>query len=148
MRARKKKRVSRGSQRDVARAAQVSVATVSLALNNHPRVSRKTCLRVAEIASQLGYVPNQAARRLAQTRFRREPKTSFDQVGFIYLEPAGAGPGALAGSCLAAMSGAEHELARLGAALLFVRLTGAKQWDKVDRLRARREWTGGCSSAT
>ncbi len=49
---------------DVALAAQVSIATVSLALRNDSRCAAKTVTRVQEIAAQLNYVPNQVARSL------------------------------------------------------------------------------------
>ncbi|MFW6059264.1 MAG: LacI family DNA-binding transcriptional regulator [Phycisphaeraceae bacterium] len=43
------------SQADIARLAGVSTATVSLALNGHPRLSQATRQRVTEVASHLGY---------------------------------------------------------------------------------------------
>ena len=43
------------SQRDVAVAAKVSVATVSLALRNHPKISPKVRARIRATASRLGY---------------------------------------------------------------------------------------------
>jgi LacI family transcriptional regulator len=49
---------------DVAKAAQVSVATVSRALNNNDSVSPELALRVREAAERLGYRPNAIARSL------------------------------------------------------------------------------------
>jgi len=49
---------------DVARAAQVSVATVSRALNNNDRVAPALAERVRTAAEQLGYRPNAVARNL------------------------------------------------------------------------------------
>ena len=66
----------------MARAAGVSLATTAHALNNHPRVALRTRQRIAEIAAQLGYIPNHAARRLIRSRYTGR-NTSFDQVGFI-----------------------------------------------------------------
>ncbi|MFC6261531.1 LacI family DNA-binding transcriptional regulator [Levilactobacillus fujinensis] len=49
---------------DIARVANVSVATVSYALNNRPEVSEKTRQRIKEIANQMNYHPNKAAQGL------------------------------------------------------------------------------------
>ena len=54
--------------RDVARAANVSVATVSRALNEHANVSRQTRDRVKTVARELGFVPSGAARSLITRR--------------------------------------------------------------------------------
>ena len=50
--------------RDVARAAGVSVATASMALNNKAGVSLITRSRVCEIAKEMQYVPDYLARSL------------------------------------------------------------------------------------
>ena len=54
--------------RDVARAADVSVATVSRALNNIDSVARKTRDRVLRVVGELDYVPNSGARALSTRR--------------------------------------------------------------------------------
>jgi LacI family transcriptional regulator len=54
--------------KDVARVAQVSVATVSRALNGHHNVTAEVRRRVAEAAAQLRYVPHAAARSLSSRR--------------------------------------------------------------------------------
>jgi DNA-binding LacI/PurR family transcriptional regulator len=53
---------------DVAKAAGVSVSTVSRALNTPDLVNDKTRRRVAEVAGELGYAPNPAARSLREGR--------------------------------------------------------------------------------
>jgi LacI family transcriptional regulator len=54
--------------RDVARAANVSVATVSRALNEHSNVLPETRARVQRAAHELGFVPSGAARTLITRR--------------------------------------------------------------------------------
>ena len=54
--------------RDVARRAQLSVATVSRALNGFDNVSEDARLRVAEAVRELGYVPHAGARSLSLAR--------------------------------------------------------------------------------
>jgi LacI family transcriptional regulator len=56
--------------RDVARLAQVSVATVSRALNGQQNVARNVRERVLEAARELKYVPHHAARSLSSRRTR------------------------------------------------------------------------------
>jgi LacI family transcriptional regulator len=54
--------------RDVARRAQVSVASVSRALNGFENVSEQTRARVADAVRELGYVPHAGARSLSLAR--------------------------------------------------------------------------------
>ncbi len=54
--------------KDVARAAKVSVASVSRALNGHENVTPETRRVVVEVARKLGYVPHSAARSLITRR--------------------------------------------------------------------------------
>lgn len=54
--------------RDVARRAEVSVASVSRALNGHSNVHADTRARVAAAAEALGYVPHAGARSLSMAR--------------------------------------------------------------------------------
>jgi len=51
--------------KDVAREAQVSVATVSRVINGHSNVTENTRARIIAIADRLRYVPDSAARSLA-----------------------------------------------------------------------------------
>jgi DNA-binding LacI/PurR family transcriptional regulator len=70
---------------DVAKAAGVSITTVSHALNGHGDVNEKTRQRVARIAKELGYRPNAVARNL------REKRT--DTIAFApYLQHAEPAP--------------------------------------------------------
>src|SRR4051812_33227895 len=52
--------------RDVAKAAGVSLATVSRALNGSPNVTDETRGHVAAVAADLGYVPHEGARSLSR----------------------------------------------------------------------------------
>lgn len=54
--------------RDVARIAEVSIATVSRVFNGSPRVSDGTIRRVREAAARVDYWPNEAARSLTRSR--------------------------------------------------------------------------------
>lgn len=58
------------SLRDVAREAKVSVATVSMVLNENPRISRATHLRISRIIEKMGYQPNRLAQSLS-SRYTR-----------------------------------------------------------------------------
>jgi LacI family transcriptional regulator len=51
--------------RDVARQAKVSVATVSMVLNDNPRISRATHMKVQRLIEKLGYQPNRLAQSLS-----------------------------------------------------------------------------------
>ena len=54
--------------KDIAKVAGVSHTTVSRALSGNPAISKETVSRVQQIASELGYVPNKAARGLKTKR--------------------------------------------------------------------------------
>jgi LacI family transcriptional regulator len=53
------------SLRDVARMANVSVATVSMVLNDNPRISRATHMKVQRLIERMGYQPNRLAQSLS-----------------------------------------------------------------------------------
>lgn len=54
--------------RNVAEEVGVTVATASMALRAHPRISAETTARILEAAERLGYIYNRAAANLRQTR--------------------------------------------------------------------------------
>lgn len=56
--------------RDVAKKAGVSIATVSRAFNNYKDINEETCKRIFEVAEELKYSPNVAARTLVTKESR------------------------------------------------------------------------------
>ena len=46
---------------DIAKALNISAATVSRALNNNPKISKATCQLVAETAAKMNYKQNKLA---------------------------------------------------------------------------------------
>ncbi len=71
------------SIRDVAHACEVSVATVSKALNGHHDVSDQTRERICQKATEMGYQPNSAARALKTNRTYN--------LGVLYEDPQQSG---------------------------------------------------------
>ncbi|MDR0918408.1 MAG: LacI family transcriptional regulator [Oscillospiraceae bacterium] len=69
--------------KDIAKDCDVSIATVSKAINNHSDVSEKTKRRIMESAKRLGYHPN------SQARFLKTNRTL--NVGVVYEEKAHGG---------------------------------------------------------
>jgi DNA-binding LacI/PurR family transcriptional regulator len=67
---------------DVAKAAGVSITTVSRALNGYGDVSEKTRQRIVRVAKELGYHANAAARNL---RGKRTDTIAF--APYLYAEP-------------------------------------------------------------
>lgn len=76
--------------RDVAAAAGVSDATVSLALAGNPRISAATAQRVIAVANELGYRPNSAARALRTESTRSLGLIVSDVANPFFGELAGA----------------------------------------------------------
>jgi len=72
--------------KDVARAAGVSVATVSRAHNNSRLVTEATRRRVRAVADRLGYAPNAAARSLSTSRTSTIGVLLPDLYGEFYSE--------------------------------------------------------------
>jgi len=62
--------------KDIAAAAGVSHPTVSKALNHQPGVGEETRRKILELARQMNYVPNIAAKRLANRKNR--------SIGFVW----------------------------------------------------------------
>lgn len=76
---------SRTTLKDIAEKAGVTVATVSLALRNHPRISAATRKRILAIAEELGYTPDPSLSALAAYRATGDGPRD---ITIAYLEPA------------------------------------------------------------
>ena len=71
------------SLKDIAQKCGVSVATVSKALNGHSDIGEDTRKRVAEVAREMGYVPNAVAKALKTDRTYN--------IGVLFVDEAGSG---------------------------------------------------------
>ena len=56
------------SMKDIAEICGVSIATVSKAMNNHSDISEETKQHIRQVADEIGYFPNSAARALKTNR--------------------------------------------------------------------------------
>lgn len=74
----------RTTQRDIAKKAGVHVATVSMALRNHPRIPDGTKNRILKIAKDLGYTPDPMLSALAIYRDSRRPQTFHGTLGWLF----------------------------------------------------------------
>jgi len=73
------------NQRDIAKAAGVCVATVSLAMRNHPSISEATRQRVRKVADDLGYCPNpRVAELMGQIRRNRAVDALKESVAMFW----------------------------------------------------------------
>ena len=71
------------SLKDIAKACQVSVATVSKALNDHNDISAETKERIRQVAKRHGYFPNSAAKALKTNRTYN--------IGVLFVDEARSG---------------------------------------------------------
>lgn len=97
---------------DVARRSGVSKSTVSRVINDEPKVRAEVVDRVREVITELGYVPNQAARQLVTHRTNAVAVVATEPDNRLFLDPFF--------DCL--LRGIRRELARHGAqaVLLFL----------------------------
>ena len=76
------------TQRDIARAAGLSQATVSLALRRHPGLPAATIARVHAAAAGLGYRPDPLVSALMSQRQARKPGgTLRAKIAFLTAFP-------------------------------------------------------------
>lgn len=72
--------------KDIAKAAGVSISTVSYALNGSTKVTEQTRQRIMAIAAELNYVPNMAARTLKKQQTNIIGVYLADYAGSFYGE--------------------------------------------------------------
>ncbi|MGW6267722.1 LacI family DNA-binding transcriptional regulator [Streptomyces sp. NPDC055060] len=72
---------------DVARRAGVSKSTVSRVINGEPRVRAAVAERIREAVAELGYVPNQAARRLVTRRNNAVAVVVTEPQNRLFVDP-------------------------------------------------------------
>ena len=68
------------SMKDIAKQCNVSVASVSKALNGYPDISEETRQLILKTASEMGYLPNSSARAL-------KTKRSYN-LGVLFVDEA------------------------------------------------------------
>jgi DNA-binding LacI/PurR family transcriptional regulator len=120
-------RPGRVTIRDIAERAGVSKGAVSYALNGRPGVSDDTRERILEIARELGWYPNRAARSLSAAR--------ADACGLVLARPARTL--ALEPFFMEFIAGAESELSARSMALT-IQLVG----DTDEEIEVYRRWWG------
>lgn len=138
------------SQREIAKALQLSQATVSLALKHHPRISPEVRERVHTKARELGYRPNPTLSALASKRFGSERRDIREAIAFLRratssvrnLEDRLARKAASIGYRLQAFSPAEFGTEdRLREVLLVRGIRGVIVDDEIsDRLELETKW--------
>ncbi len=98
------------SLKDISNAAGVSVATVSKALHDAKDIGEETRERIKKIASEMGYLPNAAARSL-------KTKQS-NNIGVLYKEDTGYG--FMHEYFAGVLEGFKHEAEALGYDITFI----------------------------
>jgi len=71
------------SMKDISKACGVSVATVSKALNDHRDIGEDTKERIRQVAKEMGYFPNSAAKALKTNR--------TNNIGVLFVDEAQSG---------------------------------------------------------
>ncbi|WP_251854777.1 LacI family DNA-binding transcriptional regulator [Enterococcus italicus] len=72
--------------KDIAKAAGVSISTVSYALNGNPKITDETRAKIMKLAEEMNYVPNMAARTLKRQQTNIIGVYLTDYAGSFYGE--------------------------------------------------------------
>jgi DNA-binding LacI/PurR family transcriptional regulator len=80
-------RGQRPTLQDVARRSGVSRSTVSRVMNGSPRVSAEVATRIRDAVTELGYVPNQAARSLVTRRTNAVAVVVTEPQSRLFVDP-------------------------------------------------------------
>lgn len=78
---------ARVTMRQIAEAAGVTPATVSMALSNHPRISATTRDRIQQLARKMGYAPNPYVSALMRTRRQGRGENERPTLAVINVFP-------------------------------------------------------------
>ena len=82
------------TQRDIAAEAGVCVATVSLALRNHPSIPEATREEIREVAERLGYQPNpRVAELMGHIRRNRSADALGETAALVWTDRRKTAPG-------------------------------------------------------
>jgi len=131
----------RVTQRDIARKADVSHVTVSLALRGDPSIPEKTRKRIEKIAKLLGYSPDPLLTALASYRSQNRPASYHANIGWLTSSPHAGKMGL--GDFHLYYKGAEARAKQLGYVLDEVNLLGDhKDYKWLQRLLSARNITG------
>lgn len=71
--------------KDIAKALNVSVTTVSMALNDHPKISAARRAEIRELADKLGYEKNPLLTALASYRSKEGPVRYLENIAWVVL---------------------------------------------------------------
>ena len=116
---------------EIARITGFCEATISFALNGHPRVKDETRKRVLKVAHELGYTPNRPARRLAQSRFKKNGKHAPEHIGFIVFCDVET---QLFEMYTKILLGAEFEVSKCQLPLYFIRIEPQSDTKRIEML--------------
>lgn len=72
----------------IARAARVSVSTVSYALRDHPKIPRETALRIQRLAADFGYKAHPSVAALMAHIRSARPPSGAEKIAFVWIEVA------------------------------------------------------------
>ncbi|PTY00960.1 hypothetical protein DB346_15255 [Verrucomicrobia bacterium LW23] len=75
--------------KELAVEAKLSVAAVSMAMRNHPRIAKTTCERVQALAKERGYRPDPTLSALVAYRQNQQVRPTGCKIAIVHFAPAG-----------------------------------------------------------